>query len=94
MAMLCLLVAPKERLPSAGMSDDASEEEVRNLRVEALRCMTRSILRGTIVNVMPGRKLVLSERPPEDLSINPSQQQLGGGPPGCAQGQYGVRLWR
>ena len=62
---------------SAGMSDVASEEEVRNLRVEALRCMTRSILRGTIVNVMPGRKLVMSERPPEDLSINPSQQQLG-----------------
>ena len=57
------------------MPADASEEEVRKVRVEALRCLIQTILTATIVNVLPGHRIIMSERPPEDLSNNPSQQQ-------------------
>lgn len=61
------------------MSVDAPEEEVRKVRVEALRCLTKTILTATIVNLVPGRRIILSERTPRDLSDNPSQQQLDAG---------------
>ena len=61
----------------AGIPDDAPEEETRKLRAEALKCLRRSILTATIVNVVPsGRRIIMSERPPKNLSDNPSQQEL------------------
>lgn len=58
------------------MQEDAPEEEVRKVRAEALRSLSKTILTATIVNVVPGRRIILSERPPGGLSFNPSQQQL------------------
>lgn len=61
----------------ADVPDDAPEEQTRKIRSEALKCLLRSILTVTIVDVVPsGRRFILSERPPTDLSDNPSQQQL------------------
>ncbi|KAL3157928.1 hypothetical protein ABBQ32_012331 [Trebouxia sp. C0010 RCD-2024] len=60
-----------------GLPVDAPEEETRKVRAEALRSLQRSILTATIVNVVPSsRRIILSERPPKNLSDNPSQQQL------------------
>ena len=61
---------------TAGLQADAPEEEMRKVRVEALQSLGRTILTATIVNVLSGRRIILSEQPPGGLSYNPSQQQL------------------
>ena len=60
----------------AGLQEDAPEEEVRQVRREALRSLTKSILTATIVNVVSEHKIILSERPRGGMVENPSQQQL------------------
>ena len=76
MLTLCIADCSVECL-LAGMGEDAPEEEVRKARREALKSLDKRILTATIVNVLPGRRIILSERPPGvALSDNPSQQQL------------------
>ena len=60
----------------AGLQEDAPKEEVQKVRVEALRSLKKSIMAASVSGVVPGRRIILSERPPGGLSDNPSQQQL------------------
>ena len=60
----------------AGVQAEVSEEEARQIRKQAFQSLQGSILTVSIISVSQDRRVVMTERPLDSLSENPSTQRL------------------